>query len=289
MKINENAEFIVIVGPTAVGKSQLGIEIAQKYNGEIINGDSVQIYKELNIGSAKITEQEMEGIPHHLLNIKEPWEEYNAYNFQKDALKKIEEIKKRNKLPIIVGGTGLYINTIIYDYDLEPKLPQNQEILNKLANKTNQELYDIILEKCNEEKIEIHPNNRQRNLNYGAKVLQNTPLKQKELNKKNCQIIGLTAKREELYQNIDKRVEQMLNSGLVEEVKQFESTWASQKSIGYIDVHKFLEEKITYDKMKEDIQKKTRHFAKKQWTWFKNKTDAKWYIKKGDTWQLTNN
>lgn len=289
MEILKNIEFLVIVGPTAIGKSELAIELAKQHNGEIINGDSVQVYKGLDIGSAKITKQEMNNIKHHLLDVKEPWEPYNAYQFQQDCKALIKEIQGRNKLPIIVGGTGLYLNTIIYDYQFEENNPKDEVLLSELNCKTNQELYEMIADIAQKDKLEVHVNNRQRNLNYAYKIKKNIPLVQAKLNQKNCQIIGLTGPRKYVYDRIDTRVEMMIEAGLIDEVKQFERNWESQKAIGYLEVHKYLNNELTKEEMIDAIKKNTRHFAKKQWTWFNNKVDVKWYQREGEKWQLVQN
>lgn len=267
-KLKENIDFLVIIGPTAVGKTDFSIDVAKKYNGEIINGDSVQVYKKLNIGSAKISKDEMQGIPHHLIDIKEPNEEYTIADFQRDALKAIEDIKSRGKLPIIVGGSGLYINSVIYDYNTI-KIPEDMELKEQLTNLSSDELFEYVKEKCLEENIEIHVNNRARLIGYAYKIKKNLPLKE-SLKMKNCQVVSLTTNREILYERINKRVDIMLKKGLVDEVKQFNRLDPSQSAIGYKEVHMYLNNEISYDKMVESIKQNSRRFAKRQITWFKN-------------------
>lgn len=286
--IRDDIDFLVITGPTAIGKSDLGVELALEHDGEIINADSVQVYKGLDIGSAKIQTDEMRGIPHHLLDIKEPDEEYSVGSFQRDARAKIEEVKKRGKLPIVVGGTGLYLNSIIYDYKLENEIDRLGQIYQDLEILSSEELFSIIEPVALKEGIEVHVNNRTRNLIYAYKVRKGLPLRQGELKMSNCQIISLTDDRKNLYNKIDQRVDLMLSRGLVEEVAHFKSDWPSQRAIGYKEVHEYLEGHITEKELENKIKINTRHFAKRQITWIKNKLEkVEWYEKKGKTWQKT--
>lgn len=263
---------IVIVGPTGVGKTKLSIELAKKYNGEIINGDSVQIYRRLNIGSAKITETEKEGIPHHLFDIKEPNEDYTIYNYQKDARNKIREIQEKNKTPIIVGGSGLYIKAALFDYDLK------EEISNENYEKyTNEQLLDQI-KKINEE-INIHVNNRKR-LERVLNKLNNksTPDKEAKL-LYNAVFIGLTTDRKTLYNIINNRVDKMFETGLLNEVEKLykeDIKSKSMSSIGYKELYQYFDNKISLEEAKDLIKKNSRHFAKRQYTWFNNQMDIKW-------------
>ncbi len=276
MDIKKDIDFLVIVGPTASGKTALSIKLAKELNGEIINGDSVQVYKNMDIGSAKIKEEEKEGIVHHLLSYKDPSQIYSVYDFQKDCNQMILDIKSRNKLPIVVGGTGLYINSIVYDYN-NLKEVEDIDLKEKLNKKTNEELFEIVKDLAKENDLEIHINNRVRLINYAYKVLKNLPFKEK-LKQKNCQIISIDINREDLYKRINQRVENMLNDGLINEVKEFDSSWSSQKAIGYKEVHEYLKGDVSYDKMVYNIKKNTRNFAKRQLTWIRNKLDVT-YIK----------
>ena len=210
-------KVIVITGPTAVGKTKLSIEIAKKYNGEIINADAVQVYKGLDIGSAKVTEEEKENIPHHLFDIKEVDEEYTIYHYQQDARRVIEDIQKRGKTPILVGGTGLYIKSALYDYKLSEE--KESEMYEDL---TTEELYNNLLKV--DKDIIIDKNNRRRlirALNYYKE--NNESINNNKTNKLlyNTIFIGLTTDRKELYNRINKRVDTMMKNGLLEEVKSF--------------------------------------------------------------------
>ena len=266
-------KLIVIVGPTAVGKTKLSIELAKKYDGEIINADSTQVYKKLNIATAKVTEEEKEGIKHHLLDIKELEEPYTVYDFKKDATKKIEEITKRGKTPIIVGGTGLYITSLLYDYKFEEensdiKVEADYEKLLKIDPNTK-----------------IHKNNKkriERFLSYYEKT--GKKLTDKEMSKNmiyDAFVIGLTTKRDILYERINKRVDDMIENGLIEEAKTIYDknirTKAVMTPIGYKELFLYFDSKLTKEEAIEKIKQNSRHYAKRQYTWFNNKMEVKWF------------
>ena len=271
-------EVIVIAGPTGVGKTKLSISLAKELNGEIINCDSMQIYKGLDIGTAKATKEEMENIPHHLLDIKKVSEEYSIYNYQKDARNKIEEILSKNKTPILVGGTGLYIKAALYDYNL------NEENTKDLyENKTTEELYNELL-KLDEKGISIDRNNRRRIIN--AINYYNNNNKSITENKTdkilyNVKFIGLTTERSNLYNIINKRVDEMINNGLIDEVKKFHDQKIYTKpltaGIGYKEIYKYLDNIITKEEAIEEIKKNSRHYAKRQYTFFNNQLNIKWF------------
>ena len=270
-------KVIVITGPTAVGKTKLSIEIAKKYNGEIINADAVQVYKGLDIGSAKVTEEEKENIPHHLFDIKEVDEEYTIYHYQQDARKIIEDIQKRGKTPILVGGTGLYIKSALYDYKLsEEKKSEMYEDL------TTEELYNNLLKV--DKDIIIDKNNRRRlirALNYYKE--NNESINNNKTNKLlyNTIFIGLTTDRKELYNRINKRVDTMMKNGLLEEVKSFYDKGIKTKpllnGIGYKELYKYLEGNYTYEEAVEKIKQNSRHYAKRQYTFFNHQLPIVWF------------
>ena len=270
-------KIIVIVGPTAVGKTKLSIELAKIYNGEIINADSMQLYKELNIGTAKVTEEEKEGIPHHLFDIKEVTEDYNIYEYQKDCRNCIKDILSRNKTPIIVGGTGLYIKAALYDYNLEETSNNNQ-----YENLSNEDIYNKLKNIFPENNID--KNNRRRlvrALNYyenTGKLITNN-ITDKLLY--DAIFIGLTTDREILYERINKRVDIMVNNGLLEEVKHFYNLNIRTKpllgGIGYKELYNYLDGNISLEKAIEDIKKDSRHYAKRQYTFFNNQMNIKWF------------
>ena len=269
---------IVILGPTAVGKTKLSVELAKKLNGEIINADSTQVYKNLNIGTAKVTEEEKQNIKHHLFDIKDIKEDYTVYDYQKDARSKIEEILNKNKTPILVGGTGLYIKSALYDYKFS-----DEPTKNNYDNLSNEEIYNELLKYDKDTKI--HINNRKRlirALNYC--VSTNLPFSQKEKTDKliyDSIFIGLTTDRKVLYDRINKRVDVMVTEGLLEEAKQiYDSnirTKAVTTPIAYKELFPNFENKETLDVCLEKIKQNSRKYAKRQYTWFNNQMNVTWF------------
>ncbi|MBE6138713.1 MAG: tRNA (adenosine(37)-N6)-dimethylallyltransferase MiaA [Firmicutes bacterium] len=271
--------IIVIVGPTAVGKTKLSIELAKKYNGEVINADSTQIFKGLDIATAKVTEEEKQNIPHHLLDIREVTENYTVYDYQKDGRKCIETILENNKTPIIVGGTGLYLKALLYDYKFEEEVP----IINSYDNYTNEELYNKLL--TVDPNTEIHVNNRKRvvrALNYYEQTKE--PLSTKEKTDKELYdaiYIGLTTDREKLYERINLRVDIMVENGLLDEAKKIFDSNISTKAIltpiGYKELFPYFENKETLEFCLGRIKQNSRRYAKRQYTWFNNQMDVQWF------------
>ena len=267
--------IIVIVGPTGVGKTKLSIELAKKLNAEIINGDSVSIYKKLDIGSAKPTIEERQNIPHHLIDIKEPNEEYSVYDYQQDVRKLIKDLSSKNKRIIIVGGTGLYIKAALYNYQFTKGTKNNT-----YDNLTNEEL----LEKINSYNYNhnIHINNRKRLVRILNKLENNEVLTE---NKDEClypiQVIGLTAKRDIVYQRINERVEEMLKKGLLEEVTSLKPYYKTSRvlntAIGYKEFTKYFTKEKEITNVIEDIKKNSRHYAKRQYTFFNHQFKTVWY------------
>lgn len=270
---------ICIVGPTCVGKTKLSVEIAKTINGEIINADSTQIYKEMDIATAKVTEEEKENIPHHLFDIKTINEDYTIYNYQKDCRTKIEEILKKGKTPILVGGTGLYIKATLYDYELEEEQKKNKEY----KENTTEELYNKL--KQIDENTNIHPHNRQRiirALNYYNHT--NKPLSQKKKASKllyDCIFIGLTTDRETLYNRINKRTDEMIKNGLLIEAKNIYDTNSRTKAvltpIGYKELFPYFANEISLEEGIETIKKNCRHYAKRQYTFFNHQLNVTWF------------
>ena len=266
--------IIVISGPTAVGKTKLSIELAKKYNAEIINYDSVQIYKDMDIASAKVTKEEMEGIPHHLLDIKNYDENYSIYDYQMDARKKIEELKNRNKNIIFVGGTGLYIKAALYDYRFN-----KEEEKYDFSNLTNEELYKRIIEI--DKDIKVDKDNNRRLVRTLTNLLNGNITNNKDtLLYDDCYFIGLKTDRDILYERINKRVDIMLDNGLIDEAKKFynkERTKAIMTPIGYKELFRYLDNEITKDEAIDLIKKNSRHYAKRQFTFFNNQMNIKWF------------
>ena len=271
------SKIIVITGPTAVGKTKLSIELAKKYNGEIINADAVQVYKDLDIGSAKVTEEEKENIPHHLFDIKDVNEEYTIYHYQKDCRKKIKEILDRGNTPILVGGTGLYIKAALYDY----KLTEEKET-NTYNNLTTEELYNELLEL--DKDIVIDKNNRRRlirAINYYKE--NNKSINNNVTNKLlyDCIFIGLTTDRKVLYDKINTRVDIMMKEGLLNEVKDFYEKGIRTKpllnAIGYKEIYSYLDGNISLEEAIDKIKQNSRHYAKRQYTFFNHQLPVVWF------------
>jgi len=270
-------KVIVITGPTAVGKTKLSIELAKRYNGEIINADAVQVYKGLDIGSAKVTEEEKEGIPHHLFDIKEVDEEYTIYHYQKDCRKLIKEVQGRGKTPILVGGTGLYIKAALYDY----KLTEEKEN-NTYDNLTDEELYNKLLEV--DKDIVIDKNNRRRlirALNYYKE--NNKSINTNTTNKLlyDAIFIGLTTDRRILYDKINNRVDIMIKDGLLNEVKAFYDKNIRTKpllnAIGYREIYSYFDGNISLEEAINKIKQNSRHYAKRQYTFFNHQLPIVWF------------
>ena len=270
-------KVIVITGPTAVGKTKLSIELAKRYNGEIINADAVQVYKGLDIGSAKVTEEEKEDIPHHLFDIKEVDEEYTIYHYQKDCRKLIKEVQGRGKTPILVGGTGLYIKAALYDY----KLTEEKET-NTYDNLTDEELYNKLLEL--DKNIVIDKNNRRRlirALNYYKE--NNKSINTNTTNKLlyDAIFIGLTTDRRILYDKINSRVDIMIKEGLLNEVKVFYDKNIRTKpllnAIGYREIYSYFDGNISLEEAIDKIKQNSRHYAKRQYTFFNHQLPVVWF------------
>lgn len=269
--------IIVVCGATASYKTRLSVDLAKKYNGIVVNADSLQVYKELDIATAKIKEEEKEGIPHYLLSIKEVDEDYTIYHYQKDCREKIKEIQDRGKIPIIVGGTGLYIKAALYDY----KLTEEKE-KDTYDNLTNEELYKKLTEL--DKDIIIDKNNRRRLLRAINYYKENN----KSINKNKTDkllydalFIGLTTDRQILYNKINKRVDKMIENGLIDEVKSFYDKGVKTKpllnAIGYKEVYSYLDGNISKEEMIEKIKQNSRHYAKRQYTFFNHQLKIKWF------------
>ena len=268
-------DIIVIVGPTGIGKTKLSIELAKKLDAEIINGDSVSIYKRLNIGSAKPTKEEQSGIPHHLIDIKDVDEDYTVFDYQKDIRKKIEEITSRGKQIIIVGGTGLYIKAALYDYKFTEGTTYNE--YNDLSN-------EEILSKIKEYKVEKLPelNNRKRLVRLLNKLENNEEItNNKDKLLYNIKVIGLTTDRETLYKRIDKRVDIMMENGLLDEINSLKEDYKNSRilnsGIGYKEFYDYLYSNKSLETVIEEIKKNSRHFAKRQYTFFNHQFNTNWF------------
>ena len=262
--------IICVVGPTGVGKTKLSVELAKKYNAIIINCDAMQVYKGLDIGTAKVREDEKENVPHYLFDIKEVDEDYTVFDYQKDARKLLEEHKDKNI--IFVGGTGLYLKAALYDYRFAIETSPKQDY----SSYTNEELYQMIKEK--DINVTIHPNNRVRMERFLNKqeVEEVEPVKLYD-----HYLIGLTTDRELLYDRINKRVDIMVKDGLLEEAKYFYDKDIKTKplmgGIGYKELYDYFDNKVSLEEALDKIKQNSRRYAKRQYTFFNNQLDVKWF------------
>ncbi|MDP4086439.1 MAG: tRNA (adenosine(37)-N6)-dimethylallyltransferase MiaA [Bacillota bacterium] len=289
-KLNGKQKLLVIIGPTAVGKTKLSIELAKRFNGEIISGDSMQIYRGMDVGTAKIKQDEMEGIPHFLIDIKDPSDHFSVAEFQQLVRGKINEISQKGKLPIIVGGTGLYIQSVIYDYQFseasgdEVFRLQLEERAKEIGNEA---LYRELLEVDPESARQIHPNNVRRVIR-ALEIFHTTGTTMSEGQKEQkpellyeTALIGLTMDRETLYERINLRVQMMIDEGLLPEVERLYHSGLrdcqSIQAIGYKEMYDFLDGKVSLEEAVENIKQNSRRYAKRQLTWFRNKMSVQWF------------
>ena len=266
-------KIIVIIGPTGVGKTRLSIKLAKYLNAVIINADSMQVYRGLDIGTAKIKESEKEGIKHYLFDICDIEEDYNIYKYQKDGRKLLDKFQKEGKNVVLVGGSGLYIKSLLYDYKF-----QDEEYKEAYENLTNQELLEEIKK---HHETDIHVNNRKRLIRELNKIKNNNQITS-DIHKKlyDFLLIGLTCDREELYKIVDKRVDLMIEDGLIEEVKALYEKGINSKAIntgiGYKELYSYFKGDISLEEAVKLIKKNTRHFIKRQYTFFKHQMDVTW-------------
>lgn len=283
-------KVIAIIGPTAVGKTKLSIELAKSLDGEIISGDSMQIYRGMDIGTAKVTKAEMQGIPHYLIDIKDPAEDFSVAEFHVSAGELIDEISERGKVPIIAGGTGLYIQSVLYNYNFSAA-ESNPEYRLFLEKRVEAEGIDNIYKELMmidpESSERIHPNNIRRVIR-ALEVYHETGLTMTEYLKEqereapfNHLIIGLTMERELLYDRINKRVNMMMSQGLLDEVKSLYEAGIkdcqSIQAIGYKELYDYFAGKVTIEEAVELLKRNSRRYAKRQLTWFRNKMDVEWF------------
>lgn len=282
-------KVIAIIGPTAVGKTKTSIELAKAINGEIISGDSMQIYKGMDIGTAKVTVDEMQGIPHHLIDIKQPTESFSVAEFQQLVTQLIDDISSKGKVPIIAGGTGLYIQSVLYNYNFSEAV-SNQEYRQHLEKRVEEEgienIYQELLRIDPSSGERIHPNNIRRVIRALEVFYETGSTMTEYLDKQDPTslydhiIVGLTMDRELLYERINKRVDEMLEQGLILEVKRLFDAGIkdcqSIQAIGYKELYEFFECKISKDEAIELLKRNSRRYAKRQLTWFRNKMDVEW-------------
>ena len=278
--------IIAILGPTAVGKTALSIALAKKYNAEVINFDAMQVYVKLDIGTAKVTKEEMEGVPHHLLSFVTLDKNYSVYDYQKDARHLIDKLLKENKNIILVGGTGLYLKAVLFDYNFTEGTTYKE--YNDL---TNEEILDKI-KSYNVEELP-HVNNRKRLVRLLNKLENNETITNNGNNLlyKDTIFIGLTTDRNTLYDMINKRVDIMFNNGLLEEVEslkdEFNTSKALNTAIGYKEFIPYFNHEKTLDEVKDDIKKNSRHYAKRQYTFFNHQFNLRWFNTNYDDFNKT--
>ena len=292
-------KIIVILGPTASGKSALAVEIAKRFNGEIISADSRQVYQGLNIGSGKITKKEMGGVPHHLIDVVSPKKTFTVVQYQKLAKKTIGQILNRNKLPIICGGTGFYIDALIYNYQL-PKVPPQKHLRKKLDKKSPEELFKILSQLDPERAQNIDPYNKRR-LIRALEIVMTTGLPVPKLFANNSQKfaensydvlkIGIGKSGVKLKKLIDQRVGEWINRGLIQEVKNLHKnslSWHRLNELGleYRITARYLQNLISYEQMVEMLKKETWRYAKRQMTWIRRDKEIHWVKTKKEAFCL---
>lgn len=286
--------LIILTGPTAVGKTSASIELAKRIGGEIISADSMQVYRKMDIGSAKIMPEEMGGIPHYLIDVLDPAEEFNVVRFQELAKAAIEKIYARNQIPIVVGGTGFYIQALLYDIDFteeEGDADFRKELEMRVNLVGKESLHEELAQVDPESAKEIHPNNVKkviRALEFyhftGEKISKHNAIQRRKTSPYESAYFVLNDQRESLYSRINQRVDQMVEAGLVEEVKMLKNQGytrelVSMQGLGYKEILAYLEGEYTLEEAVYRIKRDTRHFAKRQITWFKREREVIWLPK----------
>ena len=284
--------LIILAGPTAVGKTSLSIRLAKETGGEIISADSMQVYRHMDIGSAKITKEEMEGVPHYLVDMLEPEEEFNVVRFQQMAEEAAERIWEKGKIPLVVGGTGFYIQALLYDIDFTEN-DGDESYRRRLEQKTSDEegaseLYEMLTTVDPKAAREIHPRNLKRIIRAlefhhqtGKKISEHNETQRQKSSPYNYAYFVLTDERSRLYERIDQRVDLMMEQGLLDEVRYLKERGVRKDStamqgLGYKELYAYLEGEYPLDEAVRIIKRDTRHFAKRQLTWFKRERDVIW-------------
>ncbi len=277
-------EVMAIVGPTASGKTALSIQLAKQFDGEIINGDSMQIYRGMDIGTAKVRPEEMNGIVHHLLDIREPDESFSVAEYQQLVRDKIADIQSRGKMPIVVGGTGMYVQSVLFDYRFSER-QVDEALRRRLYEELDAQGPDAMHQKLMalDSSIDIHPNNTRRVIRALEILMSGEQKEDGSLAQSpmyNELIIGLDTPREELYERIDQRVELMMKAGLMDEVKRLYDSGLrdvqSIKAIGYKELYDFFDGRDTLEQSIEKLKRNSRQYAKRQFTYFRNKLPIFW-------------
>ena len=284
--------LIILAGPTAVGKTSLSIRLAKETGGEIISADSMQVYRHMDIGSAKITKEEMEGVPHYLVDVLEPEEEFNVVRFQQMAKEAAERIWEKGKIPLVVGGTGFYIQALLYDIDFTEN-DGDESYRRQLEQKASDEegaseLYEMLKAVDLKAAQEIHPRNIKRIVRAlefyhqtGKKISEHNETQRQKMSPYNYAYFVLTDERSRLYERIDRRVDLMMEQGLLDEVRYLKERGVRKDStamqgLGYKELYAYLEGEYPLDEAVRIIKRDTRHFAKRQLTWFKRERDVIW-------------
>ncbi len=288
--MQQRERLVVIIGPTSVGKTQLSLELAEQFDGEIISGDSMQVYRGMDIGTAKAEPEELARIPHHLIDIKNPDEEYSVAMFQESAATLITDINQRGKLPFIVGGTGLYIESVThrFQFSTTSQDPELRDRLQRLADSEGVEALHARLADVDPITAErLHPNDVKRVIR-ALEIYESSGYKMSDFQLRaqhspyDLVMIGLTMDRAKLYERINHRVELMIEAGLVEEVRGlldagYDASLVSMQGLGYKELIPYLYGEITLEKAVNDIQQRTRHFAKRQLSWFRRMAEIQWF------------
>ncbi len=286
--------LVILTGPTAVGKTSLSLSLAKELDGEIVSADSMQVYRYMDIGTAKIREEERQGIPHHLIDVLDPWEDFNVVRFQKMAREALEEIWERGHIPIVTGGTGFYIQALLYDIHFTENNEDSslrKDLENYARENGAEALHSRLAEVDEKAASQIHFNNVKRVIRAlefyyqtGKKMSEHNEEERKRTSPYDFKYFVLNDEREHLYAGINRRVDLMMEEGLVEEVRKLkemgcDSAMVSMQGLGYKEILSHLEGEYTLDEAVYKIKRDTRHFAKRQITWFKRERDVIWLHK----------
>ncbi|MCI8464598.1 MAG: tRNA (adenosine(37)-N6)-dimethylallyltransferase MiaA [Lachnospiraceae bacterium] len=290
--------LLILTGPTAVGKTSLSVKAAKRFHGEIISADSMQIYKGMDIGSAKVTKEEMAGVPHHLIDVLDPRESFHVVRFQEMAEAAMSEIYGRGRLPILTGGTGFYIQALLYQIDFtenDADFSYREHLERLAAERGSAYLHSLLQERDPQAAKVIHEHNVKRVIRAlefhektGTPISEHNQTEREKVSPYQFAYVILNRDRTELYKRIDLRVEEMLKAGLLEEVKQLKAMgltkdMVSMQGLGYKELFRFLEGEIPYEEAVRILKRDTRHFAKRQLTWFKRERQTDWLFMDGKT------